>query len=686
MRTAMQTDQAVFRCGDCLIDVANRRFTRKGVERILEPKVFAVIIQLIGRPGELLTRDQLLDSVGGHQYVSPSTLNRVISLARRALTDETEGTPVIQTVHGAGYRYVGPIEPVSVGATEPRARFGPPPSARLPARLQSLIGREQELDLMGKLFTNGRSLTVLGTGGMGKTQCAPAFAHDHADRFPDGIWFFDLVPVRTAQEWLSALAGALSISTTSDADLLQRTAQALAGRRALLLIDNCDRLSSDIGALIVQLLRATDQLTVLATSQKPLNFMGERILRLPPLRLPEIRNPETDADLSELAATPAVSLLLERISDSQTDFKLTAQNASAVADICERLDGMPLALELAAARFSLLSATQVLERLDERFRFLTSSSSGRDHRHQNLIAPLDWSFGLLAPVEQRFLAWLAVFVQGWTVDAATDLAAPFASTAETTVDLLGGLVSKSLVVVDQSLSPPRYRLLESVRDFALEKLHTYGEDPAARDAHMSRIRNMAELAHKDMLTGKMRERIGLLMREHGIIAAACEHALKSGNAAAALRIMGRLTVYFKAHGSWAFGRQYCELALAGALESQSRDRGTALMCRGVAIVMCEKDGAAAPLLEAAAIARQVGDSWTEGYASGWLALWFAHAGRSAEAPAYIATTERAAEALNDGILAGLAGLARGWIHLAQERLDDAIAGLQRVRDVGGDYH
>ena len=170
---------------------------------------------------------------------------------------------------------------------------------------------------------------------------------------------------------------------------------------------------------------------------------------------------------------------------------------------------MPLALELAAARFALLSPNQVLERLDQRFRFLSSDSAGRDHRHRNLVALLEWSFGLLSPVEQRFLAWLGVFVQGWTADAASTFAAPFGSTPETVVDLLTGLAGKSLVVVDQSQSPPRYRLLESVREFALTQLRICGDEMRARDAHLAYVVHMAEAAHKDMLSGRMRERIAL---------------------------------------------------------------------------------------------------------------------------------------------------------------------------------
>ena len=243
-------DQVVYRCGDCELDTANRIFRKGGTEYALEPKVFAVLTQLVMRPGELLTREQLLDAVWGHRYVTPSTLNRVIALARRSLADDAEEPRFIQTVHGSGYRYVGPVEKTSATPAEPRARFAPPASVRLPAPLHTLIGRENELSQIDALLNGGRSLTLLGTGGMGKTQCALSFAQVHADRYPDGVWFFDLAPMRRADEWLQALALALAIAPAGERELLGKITQIFADRRALLLLDNCDRLSAGIGALV----------------------------------------------------------------------------------------------------------------------------------------------------------------------------------------------------------------------------------------------------------------------------------------------------------------------------------------------------------------------------------------------------------------------------------------------------
>lgn len=680
-------DQVVYRCGDCELDTANRIFRKGGTEYTLEPKVFAVLTQLVMRPGELLTREHLLDAVWGHRYVTPSTLNRVIALARRSLVDDAEEPKYIQTVHGAGYRYVGPVEKAAPSPAEPRARFAPPASVRLPAPLHTLIGRRHELSQIDALLNSGRSLTLLGTGGMGKTQCAVSFAQSHADRYPDGVWFFDLAPMRRADEWLQALALTLAIAPAGERELLDKITEIFADRRALLLLDNCDRLSAGVGSLAVEILRGTEQLKILATSQQQLSFVSERVLRLPPLELPSLEQPADERELQQIASAPAVALLLARIQDVHSEFKLTLANAPAIVGICERLDGMPLALELAAARFALLSPQQVLERLDHRFRFLVGEVAGRDPRHRNLIALLEWGYALLSPDEQRLLAWLGVFVQGWTVEAVIDLAPTFGVSPEEAVDLLTGLANKSLVSIDQSVSPPRYRLLESVREFAFEQLKVLSDERRARDAHLAYVLRMTEAAHADMLGARMRERIALLRPEHGNIDSASEYAAGPGaNPQAALRIAGLLTLYFKAHGNATLAVRLCDRAIAASPSMRNRERAQAEMCRGISIFTGTKIAADEPLLAAVSIAREVGDEWTEAYSSGHLALWQIHFGRSEQPAEHLATLERFAEKHDDELLRGLVGLVRGWLYLAEDDARKAIDVMRQVRGLSSDSH
>ena len=285
------------------------------------------------------------------------------------------------------------------------------------------------------------------------------------------------------------------------------------------------------------------------------------------------------------------------------------------------------------------------------------------------------------------LAWLGVFVQGWTVEAVIDLAPAFGVSPEGAVDLLTGLANKSLVSVDQNVSPPRYRLLESVREFALEQLKKLGDERRARDAHLAYVLRMTETAHADMLGGRMRERIAQLMPEHGNIDGASEFAAGPGGAPqAALRIPGLLTLYFKAHGETTLATRLCERALAVDPSMRSRERGQAELCRGINVFFANKVAADQPLLEAVSIAREVGDEWTEAYACGHLALWWIHCGQSAQASEHLTFVEKLAEKHDDALLRGLAGLARGWLYLAADDTGRAVDVLRSVRGLSGDSH
>ncbi len=687
---------ATFRCGEFRIDPANRTFLRGGTEIDLEPKVFALVLQLLAQPGALLSRNDLLDALWGHRYVTPSTLNRLIALARRAFGDDPDEPHYIQTVYGSGYRFIGPFEKEETGGGAAPVRFAPPAAARLPARFDTLIGRSRELETLAELFVTHRAITVLGTGGIGKTQCALEYARRVANDHSDGLWFFDLAPLTSAEQWLRALAAALGIAPDGVEALLRKVTALLQGRRTLLVLDNCDRIATEVGHLVFELLKGTEYVKVLATSQAPLSFVAEQLMQMPPLDLPVIE-PNLEQPLEDIAAAPAMQMLISRVRLAQPLFKLTAANARTLADICIRLDGMPLALELAATRFALLSPEQVLERLNHRFRFLSSDIAGRDTRHRNLVALLDWSFTLLAAEEQRLLTWLSVFVQGWTVEAALDLADPLGRDPEAVVDLLAGLVRKSLVSVIAGLTPPRYRLLESVREYALEHLQRAGEEHLARAAHLAHMVRVAHKAHQDMATGRGQGSIEALSREDGNITAAVEYALQTeGGRSSALRIIGDLTFYAKARGAYTLTVQWSRRALAGTEGETTPERGRALLCMGVAAFhifaseefspLRPEESPALALDEAARIARLHQDAWTEAYASGYHAMWLCNADQLVEAGARLAVTERIAYELESPLLQGLAGLARGWACLAAGGGADAIEALCAVSDLGCDLH
>lgn len=677
-----------YQCGDFLVDLGNRRFLHQGREVALEPRVFAVIAQLLKRSNELVTRDQLLDAVWGHRYVTPSTLNRLIGLARRAFGDDVSEPRYIQTVHGAGYRYVGPVTSTDAEALNVRARFEPPFAARLPARIEALVGREVEVAMLIGLIEKNRAVTVLGAGGMGKTRCALEAARRAAPAYADGVWFFDLSPVVQASEWLNMLAAALAVPAAVPEVLVPQLGVLLQDRAALIVLDNCERVAPDLGSLVFKLLRVTNALRFLATSQRPLNLTGEQALRLPPLRVPASETlPEMTPE--KASAYAAVHLLLTRIHATRPDLEIDAGNAPVLSEISLRLDGMPLALELAAARFALLSPQQVLERLVQRFRFLESNSAGRDHRHRNLTSLLEWSYGLLSAEEQRLLNWTAVFVQSWSAEAFVALAAALGHEPESAIDLLSGLVSHSLVSVLTHVTPPRYRLLESVREYALLQLQSGTEEKAARTAHLDAMAHVCANSREGMLSGHFTERLEQLLLDRGNIAAALETAAAvRTDHPQALSILGSLLLYAKGHGDYRTVFAWCQLVLDPSSGTATEARARALLTFGVVQVYVrpDKPWMAPPLAEAARIAAEHGDWWTEAYALGYSALGYANDGSPEEAAGYAQRIRAAAELHDDDLLRGLAGLAYGWIWLARGQPERALAELSAARELGCDPH
>ena len=581
-----------------------------------------------------------------------------------------------------------PSGTLTAPAPAERVRFGPPPVARLRARIDSLIGRELELNEIAELVRTHRAVTVLGPGGIGKTQCVLELARRISAEFVDGVWFFDLVPMRQGADWLQAFGAVLATPAADTNELLARIVSVLQGRRMLVVLDNCDRIAAEVGTIVIELLRGVDTVKVLATSQAPLNFIGERVMRLPPLALPETALTD-EQSLERIAATPAVEMLLTRIRSHQPAFQLTQANAANVVEICHQLDGMPLALELAAARFALLTPDQVLQRLEQRFRFLSSTAAGRDSRHQNLLALLDWSFSLLSAPEQQLLRWFSVFVQGWTVESAVDMAASLGHDPDAALEILASLVNKSLVAVVPTTSAPRYRLLESVRSYACNSLRSTEEETRAHETHVAVVVKMCETANANMLVGHVREQVEHLMNEHGNVAAALDYALDTkGDHASAQRIVGSLMLYLKVRSHFVQAIQWCKRALAGTEALETRERGRALLCLGVATVHSGKAAGetGSVLLDAARIAALNGDKWGEAYANVFYAMWFCNWGRSQLAVEPTVLVERIAEELDDPILRGIAGLVRGWIHIAAQEYAEAISVLRAARDLGSDLH
>ncbi|HVU81257.1 MAG TPA: winged helix-turn-helix domain-containing protein, partial [Rhodanobacteraceae bacterium] len=259
------------------VDAGAHRLLRDGGEIAIEPKAFAVLLEFLAHPGQLLSRDQLLDAVWGHSFITPATLNRIIAQLRKALADDSEAPRCIQTVHGLGYRFIAPLEQVQAERA-PELRFAPPARARLPERTEPLIGRESDIEALKLMLQDHRLVTITGPGGIGKTQAALEAARTIAEDFPDGVWLFDCTSHTEGGALARWLAGMFDVHATTDSgQLIAQLGELLQTRRVLLVFDNCERVAEPLGQAIAYLLSACADLRVLVTSQQRLNCAGESL-------------------------------------------------------------------------------------------------------------------------------------------------------------------------------------------------------------------------------------------------------------------------------------------------------------------------------------------------------------------------------------------------------------------------
>ena len=376
----------------------------------------------------------------------------------------------------------------------------------LPRELTSFVGREREVDEVKRLLATTSLLTLTGSGGSGKTRLSQRVAADLAESYPDGLWLVELAPLGDDALVPQAVASALGIREQPGRALTDTLIDVLRPRNALLLLDNCEHLVAVCAVLADSLLRACPRLGILATSREPLVVAGETVWRVPPLAMPDLPNePSIAGRAARVGQAEAVRLFEDRARAASPSFKVTDQNAAAVAQICRRLDGIPLAIELAAARVRGLAPEQLAARLDDHLRLLTGGSRAALLRHQTMRALVDWSYELLSEPERVLFRRLSVFAGGWTLDAAERAcadASPRSGQAppscsrqaiepEDVMGLLLQLVDRSLVLADDHLDEldgepgTRYRLLETLRQYGAEKLREDGEEHAARARHLA---------------------------------------------------------------------------------------------------------------------------------------------------------------------------------------------------------
>jgi predicted ATPase/DNA-binding CsgD family transcriptional regulator len=360
----------------------------------------------------------------------------------------------------------------------------------LPLQLTTFVGRRREIGDVQHLLETTRLLTLTGAGGAGKTRLALTVADALVDSYADGVWFVPLEALLDQALVPGHLASVFGVREEPGRPVTETVAGFLRARQALIVLDNCEHLAPICGTVAEGLLRVCPGLRILATSRQPLGIAGETTWRVPSLALP---NPKRRPPVERLRQVEAVQLFAERAAAALPGFDVTERNAGAVAEVCQRLDGIPLALELAAARARVLSVQQIAARLDDRFRLLTGGSPTALPRQQTLLGTLDWSHDALGDQERRLLRRLSVFAGGWTLEAAEVVCVGDGIAPENVLDRLAQLVDKSLVSADDGgRGTMRYRLLETVRDYALEKLRSSGEETTMRRQHAAWVLSRAE--------------------------------------------------------------------------------------------------------------------------------------------------------------------------------------------------
>jgi predicted ATPase/DNA-binding CsgD family transcriptional regulator len=443
----------------------------------------------------------------------------------------------------------------------------------LPAQFTSFVGRARECEQVREALAGARLLVLTGSGGAGKTRLATRVAIDSAELFRDGAWWVELAPLREGDQLGAAVAQVLGVRPLPGRTPLQAAVDRLGDERSLVVLDNCEHVLETAADVAEALLRGCPQVTVLATSREPLGVPGESEWRVPPLSLPATDAPEV------VARSDAVRLFAERAANVRPEFALADSNVASVAEICRRLDGIPLAIELASARLRMLSADQIAAALNDRLWLLTRGSRRVIARHQTLRASLDWSYELLTETEQALFRRLAVFAGGWSFEAVESVLGGDGPDGGSLLDLLSSLIDKSLVVAEDDGRVARYRMLETVGQYALELMEASGEQRGLRDRHLAFFLALAERAAPELNSPRDRAWLTMLDPEAANFEVAIDHGIET-DPEQALRICIALTKWREVRGRLDAGHKTLRRALDAADPSPGPLRARALWSGG----------------------------------------------------------------------------------------------------------
>jgi len=456
-----------------------RRLLRDGAAISLRPRAFDLLVALVDRAGHLVAKDELLARVWPKTVVEEAALHVQVSGLRKVV-----GSDAIATVSGRGYQFT-----LSVTTSDDQADRASPPKHNLPFQLTSFVGREREIAQLEGWVTANRLVTLTGAGGAGKTRLAIEVTSRLVGAFADGVWLVELAALADPRLVPQAVAQALQIKEQPGRPVIETLVDYLASKRLMLVLDNAEHLLEGCVQFVDLVLRRSPEVAILVTSRERLGIAGELTHRVPSLTVP---GPDDNLQPDALLGYEGVRLLVDRARLLRPHFSVTAENAASLASICYRLDGIPLAIELAAPRLRSMSALELSQRLHQRFALLTGGSRTALPRQRTLRSMIDWSYDLLTHVEQAMLRRVSVFAGGWTLEAAEHVCSDEEIESSNAIDLLASLADKNLVSLEENDGTTRYRILETIRQYALDRLRETDEEGRWRSRHFAWVLALAE--------------------------------------------------------------------------------------------------------------------------------------------------------------------------------------------------
>jgi non-specific serine/threonine protein kinase len=661
---------------------------RDGREIRLRAKTFQVLVYLYEHQGHMVAKEDLFRAVWPDTFVSDDSLTKCVHEIRDALGDHDR--QLLKTVPRRGF-----ILDVPLATVESHRENRPSPAAavksrthNLPVSLTTFIGRQQEITELSRLLPTTRLLTLTGAGGCGKTRLALEVARARLDRFPDGVWLVDLAPLSDPALVAQTVASVLDIRQVPNRSFIDTLVDQLHSRRLLLILDNCEHLIAPSAELADGLLRGVEGITILATSREALGIVGETTWRVPSLTVPDVHQ---GAGAIDLLQYEGVRLLAERAAAVDSRLKITRDNAGIVAEVCRRLDGIPLAIELAAARLRVLSIEQIHARLHDRFRLLAQAD--RIGRQRTLEATVDWSYDLLSDAERLLLRRLSVFAGGWTLEAAEAVCGGDGIARDDVLDLMSRLIDKSLVLVEQdSDGQRRYRCLETVRHYGSERMQQTAEADTVRARHFSFFLELARRAEPELTKAAQLHWLNRLQLEHDNLRAALEWRLVAvPSGLEGLELALALHWFWMKRAYLAEAQNWLERAMAGSTAlPKSRHAETLLALGNTAFFQGQFERARALLEEGATLARASGSPAIEAHVLGMLSLTMLEGGDLEGAAGPAAASAAAARAANHPWLkvfalsySGYAALHAGDIDRAGQLQEEALALLRTHGELWG---